>query len=79
MPPVVLGNATGLARFVSRVEQEPREADQEARVTMNMSGSSVKRTIIAISAALTMSAVTVGAAVSPSQAGIIQIPGVARG
>lgn len=46
---------------------------------MNMSGSSLKRTIIALSAALTMSAVTVGATVSPAQAGSIQVAGVARG
>lgn len=44
-----------------------------------MSGSSLKRTVIAISAALTMSAVTVGATVSPAQAGVLQISGVARG
>jgi len=44
-----------------------------------MAGSSVKRTIIAISAAIMMSAVTVGATVGPAQAGIIQISGVARG
>lgn len=36
---------------------------------MNMFGSSLKRTIIAISAALTVSALTVGVTVSPAQAG----------
>jgi hypothetical protein len=44
-----------------------------------MSGSSFKRTIIALSVALTMSAATVGATVSPAQAGSIQLSGVARG
>lgn len=44
-----------------------------------MFGSSVKRTIIAISAALTVSAVTIGATVSPAQAGTIQASGIARG
>lgn len=44
-----------------------------------MSVSSVKRSIIAISAALTVSAVAVGATVSPAQAGMIQVVGVARG
>ena len=34
-----------------------------------MFGSSVKRTIIAISAAVTLSALTVGATVTPAQAG----------
>lgn len=43
-----------------------------------MSGSSIKRAIIALSAALTMSAVTVGATVSPAQAGNIQVAEVAR-
>jgi hypothetical protein len=46
---------------------------------MNMSVSSAKRTIIAISAAITLSAVMVGATVSPAQAGMIQVAGVARG
>jgi hypothetical protein len=45
---------------------------------MNMSGS-VKRTLIAISAALTVSAVTVGATISPALAGTIQASEVARG
>ena len=40
-----------------------------AKGRMTMSGSSLKRTMIAISAALTVSAVTVGATVSPAQAG----------
>jgi hypothetical protein len=44
-----------------------------------MFGSSVKRTIIAISAALTLSALTVGATVSPAQAGALQIAQVAHG
>ena len=44
-----------------------------------MSGSSLKRTIIAISAALAVSAATIGAAVSPAQAGTIHVTGVARG
>jgi hypothetical protein len=43
-----------------------------------MSRSSVKRTIIAISAALALSAVTVGATVSPAQTGMIQISQAAR-
>jgi len=47
--------------------------------TMNMSGLSVKRTIIAICAALTVSAVSIGATVSPAQAGMIRVSGVARG
>ena len=44
-----------------------------------MSGLSVKRTIIAICAALTVSAVSIGATVSPAQAGMIRVSGVARG
>jgi hypothetical protein len=44
-----------------------------------MSGSSVKRTLVAISAALTLSVVTIGATVSPAQAGAIQLSSVARG
>jgi hypothetical protein len=44
-----------------------------------MSGFSLKHSLIAISAALTLSVVTVGAAVSPAQAGAIQVLGVARG
>jgi hypothetical protein len=38
-----------------------------------MSASSVKRTTIAISAALTMSVLTVGVTVSPVQAGTVQL------
>jgi C4-dicarboxylate transporter len=44
-----------------------------------MSASSLKRTIIAISAALTLSAATIGATISPAQAGTIEVAGVARG
>ena len=44
-----------------------------------MSGSSVKRTIIAISAALMVSAATIGATISPAQAGTVQFAGAARG
>jgi len=44
-----------------------------------MLGSSAKRTIVAIAAAITMSAVTVGATVSPAQAGALHASGVARG
>jgi C4-dicarboxylate transporter len=44
-----------------------------------MSGSSVKRTIIAISAALAVSAATVGATISPVQASTIQVSGAAHG
>ena len=44
-----------------------------------MSVSSVKRTVVAFSAALTLSAVTIGATVSPAQAGAIQVSGIARG
>jgi len=43
-----------------------------------MFGSSVKRTIIAISAALTMSALTVGVTVGPAQAGTLHTAGIAR-
>ena len=50
-----------------------------AKGRMNMSGSSLQRALIAISAALTVSAVTVGATVSPAQAGTVQVAGVARG
>ena len=52
---------------------------QKKKGTMTMFGSSVKRIIIAISAALTMSALTVGAAVSPAQAGTLQTADVTRG
>ena len=44
-----------------------------------MSGLSIKRAIIAISAALTLSALTVGATVSPAQAGTVQFSEGARG
>jgi len=44
-----------------------------------MSGFSVKRTIVAISAALTLSAVTVGATIAPAHAGTAQLSGAARG
>jgi len=44
-----------------------------------MFGSSVKRTMFAISAALTLSALTVGAAVGPAQAGTLQAAGAIRG
>ena len=44
-----------------------------------MSASSAKRTAIAISAALTLSAATLGATLSPAQAGTIQFASVARG
>lgn len=47
--------------------------------TENMSASSVKRTIIALSAALTMSVLTVGATVSPVQAGTLQVSRGAHG
>jgi hypothetical protein len=46
---------------------------------MIMLGSSVKRTIIAISAALTMSALTVGATVGPAQAGTLHVAGYSHG
>jgi flagellar biosynthesis protein FliQ len=38
-----------------------------------MSGSSIQRTMIAIVAALTVSALAVGVTVSPAQAGTIQV------
>jgi hypothetical protein len=44
-----------------------------------MSGFSVKRTIVAISAALTLSAVTVGATIAPAYAGTVHVSGAARG
>jgi hypothetical protein len=44
-----------------------------------MSESSLKRTIIAVSAALMLSAVTVGATIGPAQAGRIQVSEAARG
>jgi hypothetical protein len=44
-----------------------------------MSASSLKRTIIAISAALAVSTATIGATISPAQAGTIQFASVARG
>ena len=44
-----------------------------------MFASSTKRTIIAISAALTLSAATIGATISPAQAGTIHIASAARG
>jgi len=44
-----------------------------------MFGSSVKRTLVAISAALTVSALTVGATVSPAQAGTPQTAGLTHG
>jgi len=44
-----------------------------------MFGSSAKRTLIAISAALTMSALTVGATVSPVQASTIHAADVTHG
>jgi hypothetical protein len=43
-----------------------------------MFGSSLKRTIIAISAALTMSAITVGVTVGPAQAETLQAVGFVR-
>lgn len=43
-----------------------------------MFGSSLKRTVIAISAALAMSSVTVGAAIGPVQAGVPHIATAAR-
>jgi len=46
---------------------------------MNMFGSSVKRTLIAISAALTMSALTVGATLGPAQAGTLHVAEVTHG
>ena len=45
---------------------------------MKMFGSSLKRTVIAISAALAMSSVTVGAAIGPVQAGVPHIATAAR-
>jgi hypothetical protein len=44
-----------------------------------MSGSSIKRTIVAICAALTMSALTVGATVSPAQADTLVVSSAAHG
>jgi len=44
-----------------------------------MSMSELKRAVIAISAALAVSAAMVGATVSPAQAGVIQLSEVARG
>jgi hypothetical protein len=44
-----------------------------------MPATSVKRTIIAISAALAASIVTVGATVSPALAGTMQVSQVAHG
>lgn len=44
-----------------------------------MFASSVKRNVVAIFAALTLSAVTVGATVSPAQAGTIQVSDAAHG
>jgi hypothetical protein len=64
---------------MNSIEQEPREKADYKKGTWNMFGSSVKRTIIALSAALTMSALTVGATVSPAQAGTLQASGIARG
>jgi hypothetical protein len=46
---------------------------------MNMLGFLLKRTVVAASAALAMSIVTVGATISPAQAGMIQAVGTARG
>ena len=40
--------------------------------------SNIKRTIIAITAALTATTVTVGAAVGPAQAGTLQVAASAR-
>jgi hypothetical protein len=58
----------------------PREAARFTKQgSMKMSGSSLKRTIIAASAALTMTVVTVGATLSPAQADTIQLSAVARG
>jgi hypothetical protein len=73
------GSFPSLARSVNRVVQEPRAADRYKKRDHEMFGSSVKRTIIAISAALTLSALTVGATVSPAQAGALQIAQVAHG
>jgi len=67
-----------LARFVNKSQQEPREADPR-KGTMNMPAYSVKRTIIAISAALTVSALTIGATVGPAQAGTLQVSVHAHG
>jgi hypothetical protein len=67
-----------LARFMNSFGQEPREAVRK-KGNRHMFGSSIKRTIIAISAALTVSAVAVGATISPAQAGMIQASEVARG
>jgi hypothetical protein len=44
-----------------------------------MLNSSVKRTIIAISAALTMSALTLGAALGPAQASTLQTVSIVHG
>ena len=67
-----------LAHFMNSLGQEPREAVCK-KGNRHMFVSSIKRTIIAISAALTMSAVAVGATISPAQAGMIQASEVARG
>jgi len=58
---------------MSRVERTPTGE------TKHMSRLAVKRTIITFSAALTLSAATVGATVSPAQAGVVQAHGGARG
>jgi hypothetical protein len=62
---------------MNKIEQEPSGAQLQRG--NQMLGSSVKRTIVAISAALTLSAVTIGATISPAQAGTIHVPGAARG
>jgi flagellar biosynthesis protein FliQ len=63
---------------VNSIEQDPQSADRQKGIE-NMSGSSIQRTMIAIVAALTVSALAVGVTVSPAQAGTIQISRVAHG
>jgi hypothetical protein len=67
-----------LARFVKGIEQGPRKTGRQKGIR-NMPGTSIKRTIIAISAALAASTMTIGATVSPAQAGTIQLSGAAHG
>lgn len=59
--------------------RDRNQAVLDKKGTVNMFGSSVNRTIIAISAALTMSALTLGATLSPAQASTLQTVTVAHG
>ena len=64
-----------MARFLNSIGHDPQEADEhKGKKTM----SNIKRTVVAITAALTATTLTVGLTVGPAQAGTVQVADLNR-